>query len=251
MLPFIAKHHSKVARKNKFRIVEDGDPKHSMRCCKTNEWFEANGLGDKRVLTNIPCDDDKTTFTAKIPRSDPPRFHQVTRRKTTAQMRELGRWPANSPELNLQEHAWSWIERKLNTMNPIYDRSKLMKTVAQLWEEWDLNAHRNACKSYEDRLWNLIEKEGGQICGRMSPHNRGAFPTREDVADSDSDSDEAGPSCQLFTSTASTSARKPKATKAKSRSKPKGKGKGKAKARVYSFLDDSGSDGESDSDDGL
>jgi hypothetical protein len=35
----------------------------------------------------------------------------------------------------------------------------------------------------------LIEKEGGQICGRVSPHNGGAFPTREDVADSDSDSD--------------------------------------------------------------
>jgi hypothetical protein len=28
------------------------------------------------VLTNIPCNDDKTTFMSKIPKSDPPRFLQ-------------------------------------------------------------------------------------------------------------------------------------------------------------------------------
>jgi hypothetical protein len=183
---------------------------------------------------------------SKIPKSDPPRFREVTRRKTTEQMRELGRWPANSPELNLQEHAWAWIERKLNTMKPIYDRTKLMKVVGQLWEEWDLNCHRNACRSYEDRLWSLIEKEGGQICGRVSPHNEGAFPTREDVAGSDSDdeSDEAGPSCQLFTSAPSTSARRPKAAN-KSKAKPRSKGKGKGRARVQA-LDDTDSDSSDD-----
>ena len=35
-------------------IVEDGDPKHSMHCRKTNEWFCNNGLEYKRVLDNQP-----------------------------------------------------------------------------------------------------------------------------------------------------------------------------------------------------
>jgi hypothetical protein len=160
----------------------------------------------------------------------------VTRRKTTEQMRELGRWPAHSPELNLQEHASAWIERKLKTMKPIYERMKLMKVLGQLGEEWDLNCHRNACRSYEDRLWSLIEKEGGQICGRFGLHNAGTFLTSVDVAEdsSDDESDKAGPSCQLFTAAPSTSARRPKATKAtkanksnKSKAKPRSKRKGK------------------------
>jgi transposase len=83
---------------------------------------------------------------------------------------ELGSWPANSPELNIIEKVWGWIENRLNKQAPIYKKEELMARVRELWAEVDISFLQNMCTSYEDKLWALYHAEGDQIVGRESPH---------------------------------------------------------------------------------
>jgi hypothetical protein len=162
----------KGKNKDKYMIVEDGDPKHSMHCHKTNEWFCNNGLEYKRVLDNQPpAEQDHYTY-QRQKRGQPKGVKETVKcRLYSDQILKYGRWPPNSPDLNLIEHVWGWIEKKLGELDPITDLEELKQTVGRLWDEAPIDHHRSACESYEDRLWNVLDQKGGHICGRVSPHN--------------------------------------------------------------------------------
>jgi hypothetical protein len=163
LLPEMKKHKD-------FMMVEDGDPKHSMNCGKTKAWFEENGLKHRRILNNTPADPDaKRGYKRKG--SGGKGTIWVETRIHNEQMCELGRWPANSPELNAIELVWAWIENTLNReYEPIYNKKKLMKTVQKLWEDYPIKAHQKKCVSFDDMLWKLVTAEGGHICAGVRPH---------------------------------------------------------------------------------
>ena len=161
---------NKGKNKNKYMIVEDGDPKHSMHCAKTNDWFCDNGLEYKRVLDNSPPEAQEHYTYQRQKRGQPRGVKETVHcRLYSDQVLKYGL--TDSPDLNLIEHIWGWIERRLGEMEPITDLEELKATVGRLWEEAPIDHHRNACKSYEDRLWNVLDQKGGNICGRVSPHN--------------------------------------------------------------------------------
>jgi hypothetical protein len=58
-----------------WKVVEDGDPKHSMCCYATNDFFIENDI--ERVLDNTPCGDVKTP-------DKKPKAYQATRPTTAA-----------------------------------------------------------------------------------------------------------------------------------------------------------------------
>ena len=153
-------------------IAEDGDPKHSMHCHKTNEWFCNNGLEYKRVLDNQPPAEQAHYTYQRQKKGQPKGVKETVKcRLYSDQILKYGRWPPNSPDLNLIEHVWGWIERKLGELDPITDLEELKRTVGRLWDEAPIDHHRSACESYEDRLWNVLDQKGGHICGRVSSHN--------------------------------------------------------------------------------
>jgi hypothetical protein len=151
----------KGKNKDKYMIVEDGDPKHSMHCHKTNEWFCNNGLEYKRVLDNQPpAEQDHYTY-QRQKRGQPKGVKETVKcRLYSDQILKYGRWPPNSPDLNLIEHVWGWIEKKLGELDPITDLEELKQTVGRLWDEAPIDHHRSACESYEDRLWNVLDQKG-------------------------------------------------------------------------------------------
>ena len=52
--------------KNKYMIVEDGDPKHSVHCAKTNDWSLESGLEYRRVLDNPPPEKGYRTYKRQV-----------------------------------------------------------------------------------------------------------------------------------------------------------------------------------------
>ena len=117
------------------------------------------------MLCNTPHGDVKTPYTMK---TQPGKTYH--RSKYSTMQQELGSWPANTPELNLIEKVWGWMEMKLNKEKPIYAAPALIARVNELWDEFPMSFLHNMCLSYEEKLWALIESDGDQICGRVGPH---------------------------------------------------------------------------------
>jgi hypothetical protein len=88
----------------------------------------------------------------------------VYRRIMSPQQLELGRRPANSPELNCIELVLSWMEMKLHQMAPIYKRA--VEVVHWPWKDYSLERMDKMCRSYKNMLWALIESKCGYFVGR-------------------------------------------------------------------------------------
>ena len=100
--------------------VEDGERKHSMHCLKTNEWFCNNEY--KHVLdSQPPAEQDDYSYQRQKQRAPKGVKETVKCRLYSDQILKHGRWPPNSQNLNLIEHIWGWIEKKLGELDPITD----------------------------------------------------------------------------------------------------------------------------------
>ena len=71
-------------------------------------------------------------------------------------------WPANSPDMNIIEHAWDHLDRR------VHSRSLLPKNLGELWEalveEWGRMKDNYIRKLYESmprQVLALLEAKGG------------------------------------------------------------------------------------------
>jgi hypothetical protein len=71
-------------------------------------------------------------------------------------------WPANSPNMNIIEHAWDYLDRRVHSQSP------LPKNLGELWdalvEEWGTIEEEYITKLYESmprRVQALLEAKGG------------------------------------------------------------------------------------------
>lgn len=71
-------------------------------------------------------------------------------------------WPANSPDLNLIEHLWDELKRRVHARNPPPMNHRDLKQA--LYEEWETipqETAANLIKSMRNRLQAVIQARGG------------------------------------------------------------------------------------------
>ena len=71
-------------------------------------------------------------------------------------------WPAHSPDLNIIEHVWSWMKRKVIELEP-RNVEDLISILNSVWDSIDQKHIDNLIASIPRRLNYLIETKGEQI----------------------------------------------------------------------------------------
>ena len=75
-------------------------------------------------------------------------------------------WPPHSPDLNIIEHIWAWMKRKVSELNP-QSVDDLVMILNDVWNSIDQNYINNLVSSMPKRLKYVIENNGGQIIGHL------------------------------------------------------------------------------------
>lgn len=73
---------------------------------------------------------------------------------------KAGEWPANSPDLNIQENVWADLAHAVASRQPSTVK-QLRKYVQEEWKKYPQQKIRNMVDSYKDRLHDVIACEGG------------------------------------------------------------------------------------------
>ena len=71
-------------------------------------------------------------------------------------------WSAMSPDMNLVEHAWNFIGRKINQRNPkCQNIDELRNAILQEWQQFPQERRRPLVRSMTRRVTELHNKRGG------------------------------------------------------------------------------------------
>lgn len=91
-------------------------------------------------------------------------------RRTLEHLDDLGwkilEWPPHSPDLNIIEHIWAWMKRKVAELMP-KSVEDLMNILVIVWDSIDQNHIDNLVASMPRRLSYLIKNQGRQIIGHI------------------------------------------------------------------------------------
>ena len=70
-------------------------------------------------------------------------------------------WPASSPDMNIIEHAWEILDRKLRSRHRLPSNlNQLWEALKEEWEKLDMNAVRALYESMPRRI-AALEEAGG------------------------------------------------------------------------------------------
>ncbi len=68
-------------------------------------------------------------------------------------------WPANSPDLNLIENLWAYMDRKVHARRA-RTLEGLKKIIKDEWAKISLEVIKNLYHSYPKRLQQIIDRKG-------------------------------------------------------------------------------------------
>ena len=71
-------------------------------------------------------------------------------------------WPAQSPDLNLIEHLWDWIEKELRSQCQHYSNKEILwSAIKDIWERSSQDVIRSLINSMPRRIEAIIKARGG------------------------------------------------------------------------------------------
>jgi hypothetical protein len=69
--------------------------------------------------------------------------------------------PPNSPDLNVMEDAWSYLDRRIKE-SKVTTIEGLKKKLKKLWNEYSWSEIRASVNSMPTRLQQVLQREGGR-----------------------------------------------------------------------------------------
>ena len=92
----------------------------------------------------------------------------------------LGMWPPNSPDLNVIEHLWAIIKRKVEEVNPP-DLQSLIETIKNAWDSVQITSINNLVESFQRRCALVLHYDGANLNGHF--HEPINLPTQIQIND--------------------------------------------------------------------
>ena len=74
-------------------------------------------------------------------------------------------WPANSPDMNIIEHAWDYLDRRVRTRTTLHRNcDELWKALLEEWAGIEQEYIDKLFESMPQRVAALVEVKGGYTC---------------------------------------------------------------------------------------
>ena len=107
-----------------------------------------------------------------------PHRARIVREFRQQQAIDTFQWPAMSPNMNPVEHAWDFIDRKVNQRNPeCQNIAELTNAILKEWRRFPQERLPRLVRGMNRRVWELWCKRRGytrylvNVCDKASPYH--------------------------------------------------------------------------------
>ena len=76
-------------------------------------------------------------------------------------LRPIQPWPANSPDFNVDENVFAWLNSKVEGMEPC-DEQSLREAILKAWNDFPVAMTETLVESMPRRLQQAIDRKGGR-----------------------------------------------------------------------------------------